>query len=92
MTNRQFRLEHWLCTLSTIFITSYIILALIPSAYVAEGIYEGDVVERISLDTRFLIFALTAAYRAISIFKNGLKLQLIDAANLSVFCYASHWW
>ena len=56
--NRGQPLEHWLCSLSIVFITSYIILALIPSSYASEGPYNANAAFNIVLDLRFYLFAL----------------------------------
>ena len=85
---RNKKLEHWLCSLSLLFITSYIILALIPSSYASEGAYNENAAYNIFLDLRFYIFALIAIYRAIRIANKKVQFHLLDAINLSGFAYA----
>lgn len=86
--NRRHRLEHWLCSLSLLFITSYIVLALIPSSYASEGAYNDDAAYKIVFDLRFYLFTLITAIRAIAIAKTKAKFCLLDAINLSGFAYA----
>ena len=86
--SRHYRLEHWLCSLSLVFISSYIILAFIPSSYVGEGAYNDDANYYVSLDFRFYLFALIAAARAITVAQKKIELGLLDAINLSAFTYA----
>ena len=86
--NRRHRLEHWLCSLSLLFITSYIVLALIPSSYASEGAYNDDAAYKIVFDLRFCLFTLITAIRAIAIAKTKAKFCLLDAINLSGFAYA----
>ena len=81
------RLEHWLCSLSLLFITSYIILALIPSSYSLEGAYNIDAEHKIFLDLRAYIFALIAMVRTIAIAKGKIRFCLLDAINLSALGY-----
>ena len=82
------KLEHWLCSLSLLFITSYIVLALIPSSYASDGAYNKDIAYNIFFDLRFYIFALIATGRAIGIAKKKTQFHLLDAINLSGFAYA----
>ena len=84
---RDKKLESWLCSLSLLFITSYIILALIPSSYASEGAYNENATYNISLDLRFYLFALIATARAIGIARKKTKFYLLDAINLSGFAY-----
>ena len=70
------------------FISSYIILAFIPSSYVGEGAYNDNANYYISLDFRFYLFALIAAARAITVAQNKIEFGLLDAINLSAFTYA----
>lgn len=84
---RNKKLEHWLCSLSLLFITSYIILALIPSSYASEGAYNENAAYNIFLDLRFYIFALIATCRAIRIANKKTQFHLLDAINLSGFAY-----
>ena len=86
--NRGQQLEHWLCSLSLVFITSYIILALIPSSYASEGAYNDNAAYNIVLDLRFYLFALISIFRAISIAKKKTHFHLLDAISLSGFAYA----
>ncbi|EAU71000.1 hypothetical protein BL107_05704 [Synechococcus sp. BL107] len=85
---RNKKLEYWLCSLSLLFITSYIVLALIPSSYASEGAYNENAAYNIFLDLRFYIFALIAIYRAIGITNKKTQFHLLDAINLSGFAYA----
>ena len=86
--SRDQPLEYWLCSLSLVFITSYIILALIPSSYASEGAYNANAAFNIVLDLRFYLFALISTVRAISIAKKKTHFNLLDAINLSGFAYA----
>ena len=81
-------LEHWLCSLSIVFITSYIILALIPSSYASEGAYNANAAFNIVLDLRFYLFALVSTVRVIGIAKKKTHFHLLDAINISGFAYA----
>ena len=84
----HYRLEHWICGLPLVFICSYIILALIPSSYAAEGAYTNDANHYIFLDLRFYLFALIATSRAIEIAKQRIRFNFLDAINLAAFSYA----
>ena len=84
---RDKKLESWLCSLSLLFITSYIILALIPSSYASEGAYNQNATYNISLDLRFYLFALIATARAVGIARKKNQFHLLDAINLSGFAY-----
>lgn len=86
--SRDQPLEYWLCSLSLVFITSYIILALIPSSYASEGAYNANAAFNIVLDLRFYLFALISTVRAIGIAKKKTHFNLLDAINLSGFAYA----
>ena len=88
-SDRSHRLEHWLCSLSLLFITSYIILALIPSSYRLEGAYNIDAEHKIFFDLRTYIFALIAIARTIAIAKGKIRFCLLDAINLSALGYIS---
>ncbi len=88
-SNRSHRLEHWLCSLSLLFIASYIILALIPSSYRLEGAYNIDAEHKIFFDLRTYIFALIAIVRTIAIAKGKIQFCLLDAINLSALGYIS---
>ncbi|MDB4682050.1 hypothetical protein OAE68_00035 [Synechococcus sp. AH-551-A10] len=85
---RNKKLEYWLCSLSLLFITSYIILALLPSSYASEGAYNEDAAHNIFFDLRFYIFALIATGRAIGIAQKKTQFHLLDAINLSGLAYA----
>ena len=85
---QQFKLERWLCTLSLVFITSYIFLALIPSSFASEGAYNDDANHIISLDLHFYLLTLIATIRAALIKSNNIKFSLLDAINISAFTYA----
>ena len=82
------QLEHWLCSLIFAFICSYIILALIPSSFAAEGAYNDDASSYIFLDLRFYLFAFIAIARATAIFQEKAKFNFLDSINLSAFAYA----
>ena len=84
----HYRLEHWICSLPLVFICSYIILALIPSSYAAEGAYNNGASYYIFLDLRFYLFALVAASRAIAIAKERIRFNFLDAINIAAFAYA----
>ena len=86
--NRGQPLEHWLCSLSIVFITSYIILALIPSSYASEGAYNANAAFNIVLDLRFYLFALISTVRVIGIAKKKTHFHFLDAINISGFAYA----
>ena len=84
----EHQLERWLCSLPLVFICSYIILALIPSSFAAEGAYNNDASFYIFLDFRFYLFALIAMARAIAISQKKIEFNLLDSINLSAFAYA----
>ena len=71
-----------------VFICSYIILALIPSSFAAEGAYKDDASFYVYLDLRFYLFTLIAIARAIAISQQKAKFNLLDSINLSAFAYA----
>ena len=82
------QLEKWLCSLTIIFITSYIFLALIPSSYAAEGAYNEEISLPLILDLRFYIFSLIALARAIAVLSRRIQFNLLDAINISAVAYS----
>ena len=88
-TAQNHQLERWLCSLSLLFIASYIILALIPSSYSLESAYNTDAKYKIILDFRFYLFALIVAIRFIAIASKKIQFQLLDGLNLTALGYAS---
>ena len=87
--SQRYRLEHWLASLCLLFICSYIILALIPSSYVAEGAYNAKkATHDIVLDLRFYLFAFIVIKRAVSIALKKKLFGLLDAINLAALAYA----
>ena len=86
--NRSHQLEHWLCSLTILFICSYIFLALIPSSYAAEGAYNEDTSYYIFLDFRFYLFSLIATARMLAISQKRIEFGFLDSINLSAFAYA----
>ena len=86
--NNPHELEKWLCSLTLVFITSYIILAFIPSSFAAEAAYNKNASHQFIPDLRFYIFTAIASIRAISICKSHLRFNMLDAINLAGFTYA----
>ena len=87
--SQGYRLEHWLASLCLIFICSYIILALIPSSYMAEGAYNAKkATHDIVLDLRFYLFAFVVIVRAAAIATKKKLFGLLDAINLAALAYA----
>ncbi|AII42201.1 hypothetical protein KR100_02120 [Synechococcus sp. KORDI-100] len=87
-SKQNHKLERWLCSFSALFITSYIILALIPGIYSAEEAYNQDSNHIIILDLRFYIFSLIAAARVLMVARKSINISLLDGINLSAFSYA----
>ena len=87
--SQRYRLEHWLASLCLIFICSYIILALIPSTYMAEGAYNAKkATHDIVLDLRFYLFAFVVIVRGAAIATKKKLFGLLDAINLAALAYA----
>ena len=87
--SQRYRLEHWLASLCLIFICSYIILALIPSSYMAEGAYNAKkATHDIVLDLRFYLFTFVVIVRAAAIATKKKLFGLLDAINLAALAYA----
>ena len=87
--SQRYRLEHWLTSLCLLFICSYIILALIPSSYMAEAAYNAKkATHDIVLDLRFYLFACVVIVRAAAIATKKKLFGLIDAINLAALAYA----
>ena len=87
--SQRYRLEHWLSSLCLIFICSYIILALIPSSYMAEAAYNAKkATHDIVLDLRFYLFAFVVIVRAAAIATKKKLFGLLDAINLAALAYA----
>ena len=85
--SRPHDLEQWLCSLTLVFISSYILLALIPSSFAAEDAYNSNAKHLFIPDLRFYLFAAIAAIRAIAIWKQRVKLNMLDAINVAGFAY-----
>ena len=85
---QKHKLERWICSLSILFITSYIILALIPSNFAAEEAYNQNSTHEIIFDLRFYIFAFIFIIRGILVTRGRINFILLDAINLSSFAYA----
>ena len=87
--SQRYRLEHWLTSLFLLFICSYIILALIPSSYMAEAAYNAKkATHDIVLDLRFYLFAFVVIVRAAAIATKKKLFGLLDAINLAALAYA----
>ena len=87
--SQRYRLEHWLTSLCLLFICSYIILALIPSSYMAEAAYNAKkATHDIVLDLRFYLFAFVVIVRAAAIATKKKLFGLLDAINLAALAYA----
>ena len=87
--SQHYRLEHWLSSLCLLFICSYIVLALIPSSYMAEGAYNAKkATHDIVLDLRFYLFAFVVIVRAVAIATKKKLFGLLDAINLAAMAYA----
>ena len=87
--SQRYRLEHWLSSLCLIFICSYIVLALVPSSYMAEGAYNAKkATHDIVLDLRFYLFAFVVIVRAAAIATKKKLFGLLDAINLAALAYA----
>ena len=87
--SQRYRLEHWLTSLCLLFICSYIILALIPSSYMAEAAYNAKkATHDIVLDLRFYLFAFVVITRAMAIATKKKLFGLLDAINLAALAYA----
>lgn len=82
------RLEHWLCSLSLVFIASYIILAFIPSSFAADGAYNSDASHQFKPDLRFSLFAILVGIRVVAIWTRRITLNMLDAINAAGVAYA----
>ena len=82
------RLEHWLCSLSLVFIASYIILAFIPSSFAADGAYNSDASHQFTPDLRFCLFAILVSIRVVAIWTRRVTLNMLDAINAAGVAYA----
>jgi hypothetical protein len=80
-------LEYWLCSYLLLFITSYIVLALIPSSYSTEAAYNSVARHNITLDLRFYLFTLITATRVAAIANGRMQFCLLDALNISAMGY-----
>ena len=50
------QLEQWLCSLSLVFATSYLVLAFIPSSFAGEAAYNANAPQAVFLDLRCYLF------------------------------------
>ena len=86
--DKQHRLEKWIGILTLVFLLSYIVLALIPSSYLSEGLYSKGFRGKMILDLRFYLLIIIAFIRFKQIAKGTINFTLLDGANLSAFAYA----
>lgn len=83
------RLEHWLCSLSLVFIASYIFLALIPSSFAGGSAYNNNAPGGLVLDIRCYLFGAVALTRAGAILRRRLTFTILDSINITAFAYAT---
>ena len=86
---RAHSLEHWIVSLSLVFVASYIVLALIPSSFAGGGAYNENAPQALVLDSRCYLFAAIALIRAWSIAKGRITVSILDAINLTGVAYAT---
>ena len=84
----SYRLELWLLTLIPIFLCSYIFLTLIPSSYNDAGAYDKGTTLNIDTDWRFWFLALMIIYRLSMSSMGRIRLNFLDALNISGLSYA----
>ena len=82
------QLEKWLCSLTLVFIASYIFLSLIPSSYADRGAYNNGINFVFIPDLRLYIFSFIVVLRAIAVLARRVQFNLLDAVNLSAIAYA----
>jgi hypothetical protein len=83
------QLEHWLCSLSLVFVTSYLFLALIPSSFAGESAYNDNASRALVLDLRCYLFGTIALARAWAILQRRITFSMLDAINLTAVAYAT---
>ena len=83
-----YELELWLVGLLPIFLSSYTILSLLPSAYVNEGSYAEKRAVEFQPDWRFWFLAAITCTRLGLATLNRLRLQLLDTLNVTALIYA----
>ena len=81
------QLEKWLCSLTLVFITSYIFLSLIPSSYADRGAYNEGTDLVFIPDLRLYIFAVIVILRITAVLARRIEFNLLDAINLSAIAY-----
>lgn len=84
-----YRLELWLVGLLPIFLCSYIVLSLLPSAYANEGSYAKGGAIKIHPDWRFGLLLLVSSARLVLAAIGRVRLQLLDCLNLTGLAYAT---
>ena len=84
---RAHQLEKWLCSLTLVFITSYIFLSLIPSSYADRGAYNEGTDLVFVPDLRLYIFAIIVILRLTAVLTKRIEFNLLDAINLSAIAY-----
>jgi hypothetical protein len=91
-TNRwveNYRLELWLLTLLPIFLSSYILLSLLPSSYKSASAYSQGKAIYFHADWRFwFLFAITAIRLPLAA-AGQLRLHFLDVLNVSCIGYAA---
>ena len=83
------QLEQWLCSLSLVFATSYLVLAFIPSSFAGEAAYNANAPQALFLDLRCYLFGGIALTRVWAILKRKLTFSMLDAINVTALAYAT---
>ncbi|MDC0261421.1 hypothetical protein OAK65_04835, partial [Synechococcus sp. AH-551-N17] len=86
-TKPAHQLEEWLCSLTLVFITSYIFLSLIPSSYANRGAYNEGTDFIFIPDLRLYIFTVIVILRLTAVLTKRIEFNLLDAINLSAIAY-----
>ncbi len=84
-----YRLELWLLTLLPIFLSSYVLLSLIPSSYKSTGAYSQGKTIDFHADWRFWFLFTITAIRLPLAAAGKLRLHFLDALNVSCMGYAA---
>lgn len=85
----EYKLELWLCSLTLIFILSFIALSLLPSAFANAGSYNKSKNFLFVPDWRFWFLIGFSLIRTFRISLNRNPATLLDGLNLAAITYAS---
>jgi len=84
-----YRLELWLCSLALIFLLAYVVLSLLPSAFVNKGSYNKNKGFLFVPDWRFWFLSIFCLIRGAAISLRRSCVTLLDGLNLAALTYAT---